>query len=228
MNADHKNRLLLPVLLPLGILLAAALFIGTIAFSLLYNTHEGSLMLAAVVAGGILFTVSLASSNERMDAQRRTVVVFAAALPLLVGLGLATDLIPGVDEEARMINVEPLLVAPEDAPLIAAENAEEFCLPDDGGCEPLENWEVTPSGEVEELLFVFDNRDAGVPHNVVIAELDGDEAGEDLLESELVTGPVENVYSDEQLTWDDLPDEWYFFCRVHPVMNGTGTVVGGA
>jgi hypothetical protein len=61
---------------------------------------------------------------------------------------------------------------------------------------------------------------------VVITELENGGPGPEILESELITGPTEDFYNDPQLTWDDLPDEWYFFCRVHAGMNGTGSLVG--
>jgi hypothetical protein len=53
----------------------------------------------------------------------------------------------------------------------------------------------------------------------------GEPAGApEILESDIVNGPVQDFYTDESLTWDDLPDEWYFFCRVHANMNAVGTV----
>jgi plastocyanin len=116
-------------------------------------------------------------------------------------------------------------VVPEDAPVIAAEDSNDFCLPVDGDCEVADHWEVTPSQEVETVAFVFDNREAGTPHNVVITELENGGPGEEILESELISGPAEDFYSDPELTWDELPDEWYFFCRVHAGMNATGSVV---
>jgi hypothetical protein len=231
-NQDFRTRVFQPIVLPLLVLLAMAAFIGLVAITLLYNTHEGALMLAAVGASAILFTVALAASQDRLDVGRRAAVGFAAVIPFAIGGAIGLGLIGGVADEDRNINVEPLLVIPEDAPVLAAENSQDFCLPDNGGCETADLWEVTPSAEGETILFVFDNREAGVPHNVVITELEGSvedpaPVGEEFLESEVVTGPVEDFYEDESLTWEDLPEQWYFFCRVHPNMNGVGEVVTG-
>jgi len=82
-------------------------------------------------------------------------------------------------------------------------------------------------------VFVFDNREAGIPHNVVITELEGDEndpapTGQEFLETELVTGPAQDPHVEDELTWEDLPEQWYFYCRVHPNMNGVGQVVAAA
>jgi hypothetical protein len=231
-NQDFRTRVFQPIVLPLLVLLAMAAFIGLVAITLLYNTHEGALMLAAVAASAILFTVALAASQDRLDVGRRVAVAFAAVIPFAIGGAIGLGLIGGVADEDRNINVEPLLVIPEDAPVLAAENSQDFCLADNGGCETVDLWEVTPSAEGETILFVFDNREAGVPHNVVITELEGSvedpaPVGEEFLETEVVTGPIEDFYEDESLTWEDLPEQWYFFCRVHPNMNGVGEVVTG-
>jgi hypothetical protein len=229
-NQDFRTRVFQPIVLPLLVLLAMAAFIGLVAFTLLYNTHEGALMLAAVAASAILFTVALAASQDRLDPGRRAAVGFAAVVPFAVGALMAFGVIGGIADEDRNINVEPLLVTPEDAPVIAAENSQDFCLPDNGGCETADLWEVTPSETSENILFVFDNREAGVPHNVVITELEGtvedpSPVGEEFVETEVVNGVIEDFYEDDTLTWDDLPEQWYFFCRVHPNMNGVGEVV---
>lgn len=233
MNNDFRSRVLMPIVLPIVMLLAIAAFVGAVAMSLLFNTHEGSLMLAALAAAGILFTVSLAASHDRLTSSRRGVLVFAAALPILAGSAVAAGLVGDVDDEARMINVEPLLTIPDDAPLIAAENAQEFCMPaEDGSCEAIEQWEVTPSEDEENLSYVFENLDSGVTHNVVVTNVQGsgDDAAageEEFAASELITGEETDYYVADDTSWDELPEEWYFFCAVHPNMNGTGTVVDG-
>ncbi len=232
-NDTFATRYLLPIVLPVLVLLSMAAFIGSVALSLLYNTHEGSLMLAAVAAAGILFTVSLASGQDRLGGAKRGVVILAAFTPLVVGGLVGLGVIGDVADEDRMANVQPLLVVPEDAPTIAAENSNEFCLGTEGACEPITEWEVTPSQLADELLFVFDNFEAGVPHNVVITDLEGDAdspspGATTYAASTLITGVATDVYRSADYAWDDLPDEWYFFCAVHPNMNGVGRVVDDA
>lgn len=233
MNNDVRSRIVLPIVIPVTILLSMAAFIGAIASLLLFNTKAGATMLAAVAAAGILFTISLAAGQDRLDTPRRAVVAFAAFLPLLAGAAIGLGLIGGVDDADRMINVEPLLVVPDGAPVIAAENSQEFCLGDEGSCEPVDRWEVEPGDVADPVSFVFENREAGVDHNVQITNLEGSaddpERGSEIFaESDLVTGPTEDVYvNPDGLTWEELPEEWYFLCVVHPVMNGVGTVVAG-
>lgn len=233
MSASVRTRVLAPVLIPVAIVLVMGGFIGTVAGLLLWNTRTGSLALATIAAGGILFAASVAASRDRLDLRAKVVLGLAVLLPFGLGAGVAVGAIGDVPEEARMINVPPLITIPEDAPRMAAENSLEYCLPqEDGSCAPTRTWEVVPAAGVETIAFVFDNREAAVPHNVVIAQLDGTSdmprAGEVIAESTLITGVRDEYYVAETATWDDLPEQWYFFCRVHANMNGVGTVLAGA
>jgi hypothetical protein len=220
----------LALLVPLAVLGAMVTFVGLIATLLLFNTKNGSLALAAVAAGGILFTVSLLASSDSLERGQKFAAVGAGIVPLVLGGLVAGGVIGGVDDADRMVNVQPLLVVPDDAPLLGAQNSESFCALEEpgGSCEDTDSWEVTPSAEAETLSFFFENQEAGVPHNVVITELEGSaddpSAGELLVDSELITGPDDEYYEDEALTWDELPEEWYFYCEVHANMNGVGTL----
>lgn len=234
MKDDFRGRVLMPILLPIAVLVAVVGVVGSVGAILLFNTKGGALMLAAVAAGGILFTVSLAARHDRLDPPRRSVVVLAAALPLLVGAGLSAGLIPGIADEDRMVNVEPLFTIPESAPVIAAVNSQEFCLYDDAGdCVPVDHWEVTPDPEEEQLSFAFQNDEAGVPHNVVITDLEGStddpaRGEQEFAASEVITGIAIDYHVEDERTWDDLPEGWYFYCEIHPNMNGWGSLAEGA
>jgi len=70
--------------------------------------------------------------------------------------------------------------------------------------------------------IVFENRDAGVQHNIAIFR---DETLADVLfRGELVTGPGSVTYQIPPLP----AGEYYFHCDVHPNMNGAVVVGGGA
>jgi len=227
---DFRSRILAPVLIPVLIVLVMGAFVGGVAALLLFNTKTGALAFAAVAAGGILFAVSLAAGRDRLDTRGRVVLSLAAVLPFGIGLGVATGVLGDVLDEDRMINVQPLLSIPEDAPIIAAENSLEFCLiAEDGTCVPTERWDVVPGTATETISFVFENLEPQIPHNVVITLLEGTAdapaPGEVLVESTLISGISREYYVAEELSWDDLPETWYFFCRVHANMNGIGTVV---
>jgi len=230
---SFRSRILAPILIPVGIVVVMGGFIGSVAALLLFNTKTGSLAFAAVAAGGILFTISIAAGRDRLDARGRLVLSAAAVLPFVIGLGVATGAIGDVADEDRMINVLPLITIPGDVPVIAAANSLEYCLIDEasGSCLATDRWEVVPSATDANLSFVFENLESAVPHNVVITLLEGSAAdprpGTVLAESSLINGVSREYFIAEDLTWDDLPDEWYFFCRVHANMNGVGTVVRG-
>ena len=229
MANDFRSRILAPVLIPLLIVLVMGAFVGGVAALLLFNTKTGALAFAAVAAGGILFAISLAAGRDRLDTRGRLVLSLAAVLPFGIGLGVATGVLGDVADEERMINVQPLISIPEDAPVIAAENSLEFCLlEEDGTCVPTERWDVVP-GSTETISFLFENLEPQIPHNVVITLLEGTEdapaPGEVLAESTLISGISREYFVAEDISWDDLPETWYFFCRVHANMNGIGTVV---
>jgi hypothetical protein len=88
-----------------------------------------------------------------------------------------------------------------------------------------------PGTTTDNIAFVFENLEPQIPHNVVITLLDRTEdvprPGEVIAESTLISGISREYYVAEDVSWDDLPEEWYFFCRVHANMNGIGTVVRG-
>ncbi len=67
-----------------------------------------------------------------------------------------------------------------------------------------------------EITIEFDNRDAGVVHNVHVFRGD-DNDGEDVGETELETGPLKQT-----LTLDLEPGEYFYQCDAHPTtMSGT-------
>jgi hypothetical protein len=138
-----------------------------------------------------------------------------------------------VPDEARMINVQPLLSIPPDAPVIAAENSLEYCfIAEDGTCVSTDRWDVVPGTATSTISFVFENLEPQIPHNVVITLLEGTvdapAPGAVLAESTLISGISREYFVAEDISWDDLPEVWYFFCRVHANMNGVGTVVDPA
>jgi plastocyanin len=66
------------------------------------------------------------------------------------------------------------------------------------------------------FTIAFDNKDAGVPHNIAIH----DSSGKELFKGEIITGPAVTVYD-----VPSLPAGTYtFVCSVHPNMTGTLTI----
>lgn len=72
---------------------------------------------------------------------------------------------------------------------------------------------IVPAGRPFDLIF--DNKQAGVPHNVKIA--DSAAQATILFDGDVVTGPVQVTYHVPALEAGD----YYFLCKIHPNMNGT-------
>lgn len=228
MNTEFRNRAFLPVVLPVAILLGIGLLVGSFALILLYTTREVALVLATVAAGGILLAISLASSQDRLDPGKRAVVAFAGAFPVIAGAVVA--IWQPVDASLLNINREPHLSVPEDAPLLAAVDALNFCLPTEGGgCEPVDVWEASPSQQVDDFAYFFDNQDTATgPHNLALFTLAGSESepepGDPVFVPDPFEGPQVQGYVVEEA---EVPETFYFLCTVHPNMNGVGRIVGG-
>jgi plastocyanin len=74
----------------------------------------------------------------------------------------------------------------------------------------------------QETTITFDNQDAGVQHNIAIytANPAEDPSAEVLFQGDLITGPDTIDYVVPPLD----AGEYYFFCIVHPDMNGSVVV----
>lgn len=230
MRTEFKNRVFLPIVLPLAIILVVALVVLLFAAILLWNTYEAALVIAITAAAAVLFAIGMAASRDRLAGRQRAAVLFAGLVPIIAGGIFAIPGVAGVDESQLNINVQPHAPAPpDDAPLLAAEDAQTFCLPADGGCEPTDTWEATVPQGVENFAYFFDNRDTATgPHNLALFELagseDSPEAGTELFVPEPFAGPQVEGYVVQE---PEIPEQFYFMCTVHPNMNGVGTVVRG-
>lgn len=238
MNSDFRNRIVLPVVLPLLVLLGVAVVVGGIALILLFTTRVLALTIAILVATGIMVAISLASSidEEDMTLARRGVIVLAGALPLVIGAGIAVwSAAGGVPEDELNINKEPALTAPEGA-LVGAKNDQSFCVFADpenqtqDSCE--DTSEVTfPAQPGGPFLYEFNNLQNAIQHNFQIFELAGGaespEPGDELFGvadgAQLITGPETIIYNVEP---DVLTagQQYYYNCIVHPVMQGVLTI----
>jgi hypothetical protein len=119
---DVRDRLVLPLLIPLGLLgVLAAIALG-FGMLLLFNPMTISLMIAIVVSAGILaaFGMESAARPEEQTRPKRAVISLAIVAPLALGLLVAVDIIP-VDAR-KMVDVEPFLAIPEDAPVVVARD----------------------------------------------------------------------------------------------------------
>lgn len=209
MKTEVRERLFLPLMVPLGVLATILVIVGGFASILLWNTREGAIALALAGAGGVLFAIAMLSARDDLDGPRKVVAVIAGVLPVLVGAGLALGGGGVSDPAALNINRQPHEVIPEDAPVIVAQNAQDF---------ETEEVEMACCADV---VLVFDNQDEGVKHNVWIVGLEGGEpnTGDEIFKGEIFSGGAKQAYRFA------APEagEYAFLCEVHLNMRGTIT-----
>jgi hypothetical protein len=244
MKTEFRNRAFLPVVLPLAILATIAIVVGGFAALLLWNTRWTAIVLAGVVAAGILVTASLSSSQDRLDPMRRSAVGLAVLVPVLLGGLVATGVLGNVADADRNINREPhgpqflLPAVPEGIPTLGATSINSFCLPQaDGSCTDTREWDIPAEEAPEVFQYAFDNLNEGVDHNLVLYSLSDPNAtqpepnlGGDLLTPEVpdpFPGVEERAY---EFSWPDgqAPQTFFFQCTVHPsTMYGIAKIVSG-
>jgi plastocyanin len=218
MNRQTKDRLLLPILIPLAAAVALAFVILAFSRILLAVPPEAATPIALAMALNVLTGAALFASLPRLRSWVLKGVLVVGALILAVG---------AVTSMAVSGELEDLFKREEKA---AAEGKPEPTMGagGGGGQQPGAGPGITARGIVfnvtelklpagTETPLPFDNQDAGIPHNVSIYTEQG---GEPLFQGEIITGPAKVTYQVPALE----PGSYYFQCDVHPNMNGTVTV----
>ncbi|MFM7718795.1 MAG: cupredoxin domain-containing protein [Actinomycetota bacterium] len=190
-----RDRLLLPVLLPLGILVVLGVALVGFAQVLLAVTPLAATATALAVAASVVVVSAVAAGRREIRAATVASMVGAVAGVAMLAGGAALLLAARPAEEGG--EGERITIA------LAAENIL-------FGTDALD----APAGVP--FAIAFDNRDAGIPHNVEIFD-NAEYAGEPLWKGELVTGPMEVVYDVPALA----AGSYWFNCVVHPTMVGT-------
>jgi plastocyanin len=225
MKPDVRDRLVLPLLIPVGLLAVIALIAFGFGMLMLFNPMTISLTIAAVVAAGILAAMALeASSNpEEQTRVKRAVISLAVVGPILLGLLVAVDVIP-VDA-MKMVDVEPHIQIPEGAPVVVADNIEFGVLDPETDEVDWDNVEITIAAAAgDDVAIVFQNEDApGTPHDIDIYEteegLEARDPDQLIFGGQIIDAPATIVYEFQAPD----PGTYPFFCSVHPAMRGTVT-----
>ncbi|MFT5222646.1 MAG: plastocyanin [Glaciecola sp.] len=215
MKTEFRNRAFLPLMMPLMIMAAMAAVIGIFSWILLYNTKDGALALATVIATGILVSIAFAAAGDELDARRKGAVLLALGVPVVAGMVLAGTG-GGVEDSALLnINREVISVVPEINVLLVATNSSMF-----------EQSRLTLPSDTE-VAIVFDNEEVGVPHNVAYALAGPGGTAPDSLSPIGASSIVPGV-STSALTLDNAPGTYWFWCQVHSNMNGLLELAEGA
>lgn len=202
MRPALRDRLVMPVLLPLGILavIAAALF----GFSriLLSLTPTAATLIAIVVATGVVVTASVAAGRKQVRLSTLGAMLGVTAGVAMLAGGVALAVVGGTEEEPGG-GEKPVVT-------LAAANI---------AFEPTSL--RVPAGEA--FTLQFHNEDANTQHNVEIFD-DPEFGGTPLFDGDLVTGVTQIDYAVDALD----PGEYFFRCVVHPTtMTGKMQAVAG-
>ena len=203
MKNDTKNRLILPLAIPLGILALIGLVLFGFSRILLSVKPEAATGTALVVAISILAITAFTAKLERVrDSTIGAMIVGVAGVAMLAG-GIAVAAIGPPEKEIPPFTAT--LVAPQGA-AVSGFGSTTLSFPAD-----------TP------VALTFDNQDPGVQHNVVIVA-GVDQNAPKVFTGALVTGAKTQPYAIDPLK----AGSYFYFCQVHPTgMTGTLTVAAG-
>lgn len=203
---DLRERLLLPVGLPL----AAFAFVGAVAFGLsrilLAVSPTGAVVVAVVTAAAILGLAGLIAAAPKVN---------LGQLATMLGAVAGISLIAGGVVSATLVEVEPPPDGGQGPPPVL------ITAPEGAALDGFGTTEVDAPAGVE-FVIDFENADPSVQHNVAILPEGG--GGPALFSGEIVTGPIRTEYAVPALE----AGPYAFICEVHPTtMTGTLTAREG-
>jgi plastocyanin len=202
-----RQSLLLPILIPVGVLAVIALVLIGFSRVLLAVSHTAATVVALVAATGIVAVAAWIAARPRVTGATLFSMVAAATGIAMVAGGLAVVAAPLEEEGTGEGGGAVVALAAPEGAAVDGFDTDAITAPSD-----------------EPFVIAFDNADPAVPHNVVV--YDGPDAeAPSLFRGEIITGPSAADYEVEA-----LPEgEFFFNCEVHPTtMTGTLTAEPGA
>lgn len=234
MTPETRDRLVLPVLIPVASMAAIGLVVYALSRILLAVPKESATPIAIAAALNLLVGCALVASLPRL---RSSTLV---AVMVVLGLGVAgggvaaltvTDDLVYSSAEARGAAEQEAGEAPgpkgpppppgggKESPPAAGGGggAAEVTAPAGAAVTGFETTELSlPAGS--EVTLTFDNQDPGIQHNVGIYTEQG---GDELFMGDIIPGPDTTEYMVPALD----AGTYHFQCDVHPTtMTGTLTV----
>lgn len=200
MNKAVRDRLLLPVAIPLGAIVLILTVVFIFSRVLLNVPHQMAVAVAIVVAINILVVCGVLATRKRLGAVDILPLFAVAAVPLFVAGAVIGGLVEVEDED-------------HDGPpkaVIVEVSAENIAF----GQSELH----VPAGS--EFTIRFTNKEA-VPHNFALYT--SPEADSAIFQGDIFAGPATRDFRIGPLE----PGTYFFRCDVHPT-EMTGTVVAEA
>ena len=200
---ENRESLLLPILLPVGVLALIASVLFLFSRVLLAISHNAATVVACITAAGVITVATVVSSRKRLT---------GAALVPMVGTIFGIALIAG--------GVAIVAVGPQKeggggkAPISV-----DLAAPAGAAAKGFTPTKLTFQADTPTTLN-FNNQDPTVSHNVVIFQ-GKDATAPVVFTGDLVTGPATQAYNVAGLA----AGSYFFHCEVHPTtMTGTITV----
>jgi plastocyanin len=203
MSPTVRDRLVMPILIPLGILAVIAAVLFGFSRILLSLTPTAATVTAIVVATGVVVAASVAAGRKQVRLSTLGAMLGVTAGVAMLAGGVALAVVGGTEEEPGGGGERPVVT-------LAAANI---------AFEPTSL--TVPGGEAFTLRF--HNEDANTQHNVQIFD-DPEFAGTPLFSGALITGVRQTDYEVDALE----AGAYFFLCEVHPTtMTGKMQAVPG-
>ena len=197
MRTSTRDRVVLPILLPIIMLLVIAAVLFGFSRILLSLTKDAATAIALIVALSILVVAAVVASRSVVRASSLASMLGAIAGVAMLAGGIALIAVGAGGEEGG--GGGPTVTISLTAKGIAFDKTTLS----------------VPAGKP--FAIAFDNQDAGIQHDVQIFDNESF-TGTPLLNGEIVTGPAKVTYEAPALD----PGIYYFHCSVHPTqMQGT-------
>jgi plastocyanin len=203
MRTSTRDRVVLPILLPIVMLLVIAAVLFGFSRILLSLTADAATAIALIVAVSILVVAAVVASRSVVRASSLASMLGAVAGVAMLAGGIALIAVGAGGEhgEGGGPGITISLIAKD----IAFDKTKLS----------------VPAGEP--FAIDFDNEDAGIQHDVQIFDNEGF-TGTPLLSGEIVTGPAKVTYEAPALE----SGTYFFHCSVHPAqMHGTILATAG-
>lgn len=195
MNETVRDRAVMPLVIPVGALLAIAIVTLIVSRVLLAVHHQVAVAIALMLAVNVLVVCAFLAIRSEVTITEAGPMAMAAAVPLVAGIAIAAGILPVEEpkEEGHKVAAVEVTISAESIQF----NLKELKVPAE-----------------TEFKLVFTNKEAA-PHNVVIQK--DESSTEFIFREEYFAGP-------KTVTWNVPPIDagsYFFKCEVHPAMNGT-------